>query len=418
MDLFHLFSILILLVAAFAYINFRFIKLPSTIGIMLVSIFFSIVLLIIGYFNKQFYELSQAWLKQYNFSELLLDSMLSFMLFAGAIHIRWEDLKQERLSIILFSTLSVIISTIVIGYVFYLLVPLFGFQIPLIHCLLFGCLISPTDPIAVLAILKKAGVGKSLETKIAGESLFNDGVAVVVFISLLHIAQSGIEDFSLSNALLLFSKEAIGGLILGFIFGYISYKLISSIDQYQVEVFITLACVMSAYTIAHYLHISGPLAMVVAGLITGNQGKEKGMSAITSDYIDKFWELIDEILNAALFVLIGLELILIEMNMHYLVLGLSCIVLALFARYFSLLLPALFIRFKEKIPKATLLMLTWGGLRGGISVALALSLSTDMNKNIIVTITYIIVCFSIIVQGLSIGPLSNKINLRSPASDK
>jgi CPA1 family monovalent cation:H+ antiporter len=410
MNIYYLFAILMVLVAAFAYINHRYIKLPAAIGLMLIALIFSISLIVIGYLDLGITEQIRDWLGQFHFSELLLDSMLSFMLFAGAIHIRFEDLKQERLSIILFSTVSVVLNTILVGSVFFYLFPLFGFEIPYIHCLLFGSLVSPTDPIAVLSILKQAGVSKSLETKIAGESLFNDGVAVVVFLSLLHVAQSSSGEFHLDAVLILFAKEAFGGLLLGLAFGWMGYKLISSIDNYQVEVMITLAVVMGGYTLAHYTHVSGPLAMVIAGLITGNHGKTLGMSDVTADYVDKFWEIIDEILNAILFVLIGLELILIEVSTTSLFIGVVAIVVGLLGRYITLFIPSLLIRFKEKIAPKTLMLLTWGGLRGGISVALALSLTPDLNKDLFVTITYVIVCFSILVQGLTVGKLAKKLS--------
>jgi CPA1 family monovalent cation:H+ antiporter len=376
---------------------------------MLVALVFSLGLIAVGYLNLGISEIMREWLAKFDFSELLLDSMLSFMLFAGAIHIRFEDLKQERLAIILFSSLSVILNTVIVGSLFFYIFPMFGFDIPYIHCLLFGSLISPTDPIAVLSILKQAGVSKSLETKIAGESLFNDGVAVVVFLSILHVAQSSSGEFHLNDILILFAKEAIGGLVLGFVFGWIGYKLISSIDNYTVEVIITLAVVMGGYTIAYYTHVSGPLAMVVAGLITGNHGKQLGMSDITADYVDKFWEVIDEILNATLFVLIGLELILIEVSVTTLIISCIAIVIGLIVRYVTLFIPSLLIRFKEKIGHKTLLLLTWGGLRGGISVALALSLTAELNKDLFVTITYMVVCFSIIVQGLTVGKLAKRL---------
>ena len=409
MDIFHLFSLLIILVAAFAYINHRYIKLPNAIGLMLVALVFSIGIIIAGYLNESIASTMRDWLSKFDFSELLLDTMLSFMLFAGAIHIRFEDLKQERLSIILFSTISVVLNTIVVGSVFFYIFPMFGFDIPYIHCLLFGSLISPTDPIAVLSILKQAGVSKSLETKIAGESLFNDGVAVVVFLSLLHVAQSSSGEFHIDEVLILFAQEAIGGLILGFVLGWIGYKLMSTIDSYTVEVIITLAVVMGGYTLAYYTHVSGPLAMVIAGLITGNHGKKLGMSDVTADYVDKFWEVIDEILNASLFVLIGLELLLIEVSATKIIIGILAIIIGLASRYLTLFLPSLFIRFKEKIEQRTLVLLTWGGLRGGISVALALSLTAELNKDLFVTVTYLVVCFSIIVQGLTVGKLAKKL---------
>lgn len=402
MDFFHLLSILIVLSAGFAYINFKVLKLPASIGLMLVSLLFSFIILVSGSLFPHFTEWVDLRLHDIDFSELLLEGMLSFMLFAGAIHIRFEDLKSERLSIILFSTMSVVISTFIVGYTAFYLLNAFGLEVRLIDSLLFGALISPTDPIAVLSILKQAGVTKSLETKIAGESLFNDGVAVVVFITLLQLSRPGAEINAASIALL-FGKEAIGGLILGIGLGYIGFRMIASIDNYQVEVLITLAIVMGGYTLAHYLHISGPLAMVAAGLITGNQGKSLGMSDITAEYIDKFWELIDEILNAILFVLIGLELLIIEISKPVIIVSLILIVTTLITRYFSVWVPGLIIRLKETLPRKTLLILTWGGLRGGISIALALSISPEQNRDMWVTITYVIVCFSILVQGTTIG---------------
>lgn len=409
MGIFHLFSVLITISAVFAYINFRYLKLPNSIGLMLVSLVFSLLVLASGSVFPSLRALISVHLEQISFSELLLEVMLSFMLFAGAIHIKIKDLRSERLSIMLFSTISVIISTFIIGFAAYYILNFFEIQISLINCLLFGSLISPTDPIAVLSILKSAGVPKSLETKIAGESLFNDGVAVVVFMTILHLSKPGTE-VSFSSISLLFGQEALGGLVLGAAIGWLGYRLIASIDNYQVEVLITLAVVMGGYTLAHFVHVSGPLAMVVAGLITGNQGKSFGMSETTANYIDKFWELIDEILNAILFVLIGLELLIIQTNKTVLSIAFMFIGLVLLTRYISVFIPSILIRLKEKIDQRTLLIMTWGGLRGGISIALALSVPNDFNKEILVTITYVIVCFSILVQGMTIGKMAQKLS--------
>ena len=408
MDLFHLFSILIVLSAGFAYINFRVLKLPNAIGLMLVSLVFSFFIIIMGHYFPIFKEDIAMKMDSINFSELLLESMLSFMLFAGAIHIKFKDLNKEKLSILLFSTISVLISTFIIGFASYYLLNYMGIPVQLIHAMLFGALISPTDPIAVLSILKSAGVSKSLETKIAGESLFNDGVAVVVFITILKLAKPG-TDINISSILLLFGQEAIGGLVLGIVIGYIGYKLIASIDNYQVEVLITLAVVMGGYTLAHYTHVSGPLAMVAAGLITGNHGKTLGMSDTTAEYVDKFWELIDEILNALLFVLIGLELLIIQTNQKIVFAAILILLITLVTRYISVYIPSIAVRLKERINQKTILILTWGGLRGGISIALALSINPEYNKDIWVTITYVIVCFSILVQGLTIGKFAKKM---------
>jgi len=348
MELFHLFSVLIVLSALFAYINFRFLKLQASIGLMLVSIVFSLLILLIGHFFPSLTESLSTKIASIDFGDLLLDGMLSFLLFAGAIHIKYDDLKAEKFSIILYSTLGVVISTFLIGYATYYIGQLFGFQFNLVHALLFGALISPTDPIAVLSILKSAGVSKSLETKIAGESLFNDGVAVVVFIILLQLGKPG-ATFSLGDVLILFGKEAIGGIMLGLVIGLLGYRLFASIDNYQVEVLLTLAIVMGGYTLAHYTHVSGPLAMVAAGLITGNKSKAKGMSDTTTEYIDKFWELVDETMNALLFVLIGLELLLIQFNTKLFVLSLIMIVVSIIIRFISVAIPSIAIRQREKI---------------------------------------------------------------------
>jgi CPA1 family monovalent cation:H+ antiporter len=408
MGIFHIFSILIVLSAGFSYINYRILKLPTAIGLMLVSLIFSLFILIWGFYFPSFKDSVAIKMDSIDFGTLLLESMLSFMLFAGAIHIKFKDLKNEKLSILLFSTISVLISTFIIGATTFYLLAIMGLNVNFIHALLFGALISPTDPIAVLSILKTAGVSKSLETKIAGESLFNDGVAVVVFITILKLAQPG-ADLNYSSILMLFGQEAIGGLVLGIIIGFIGFKLIASIDNYQVEVLITLAIVMGGYTLAHYLHVSGPLAMVAAGLITGNQSKIRGMSDVTAEYVDKFWELIDEILNAVLFVLIGLELLVIQINQKILFAAVIILFITLITRYISVYIPSIAIRRREKITQKTLLILTWGGLRGGISIALALSIDPDFNKDIWVTITYVIVCFSILVQGMTIGPFAKKM---------
>lgn len=408
MSLYHTFSILIVLSALFAYLNFRFLKLPPTIGLMLIALLTSLILVITGNLFPTVLGDATSLIGSFDFSELLLGSMLSFMLFAGAIHINIEDLKKEKIPVMLFSTLSVVISTFLIGVTAFYLLPLFGLSIPFIHCLLFGSLISPTDPIAVLGILKTTKVPKSLETKIAGESLFNDGVAVVIFITIWEAAKSpSLPTFS--EITLLFLKEAGGGMVLGFVIGWIGFRLMRSINNYKVEVMITLAIVMGGYTLASLLHVSGPLAMVVAGILVGNHGKKYAMSDITSEYISKFWELIDDILNALLFVLIGLELLVIKDISSYITISLIMILLVVAVRYISVIIPSIMIRFTEKFEHKTVLILTWGGLRGGISIALALSLSPDLNKEIWVSVTYFIVAFSILVQGLTVGKLTQKL---------
>ncbi len=411
MSLYHTFSILIVLSALFAYCNFRYLKLPASIGLMLIALVSSILLVITGRFFHSALSDVTVFIKSFDFSELVLGSMLSFMLFAGAIHINIDDLKKQKVPVMVFSTVSVVLSTFLVGTIAFYILPFFGFNISYVNCLLFGSLISPTDPIAVLGILKETTVPKSLETKIAGESLFNDGVAVVVFITIWEAARSP-EIPTFLEIGKLFLREAVGGMLLGFTVGYIGFRLMRSIDNYKVEVMITLAIVMGGYTLANLIHVSGPLAMVVAGILVGNHGKKFAMSDETTEYISKFWELIDDILNALLFVLIGLELLIIEDIQIFMWVGIAMIFIILLIRYISVLIPSLLIRFTDKFEHKTVMVLTWGGLRGGISIALALSLTPDLDKDLWVSVTYFVVAFSILIQGLTIGKFTKSLNFR------
>ena len=409
MELYYSFSVLIVLASFFAYLNIRFLKLPSTIGIMIIAMITSMLLVIFGnVFPNSLTDFSKL-IADVDFTEVLMGAMLNFLLFAGAIHINLKDLREQRGPIMVFSTVSVVISTFFVATILYYIIPLFGINLPFIYCMLFGALISPTDPIAVLSILKNANVPKSLETKIAGESLFNDGVAVVVFAVILQLAQDPTIDFSLPHVSWLLIKEALGGFILGTILGIGASKAMRKIDDYNVSVLITLSVVMGGYLIAHGMHISGPLTMVAAGIIIGNYGKKTAMSATTKDYLNKFWELIDEILNAILFLFIGFELLLIPNILSFWGIGLMCIVIVLFSRLMSIWIPTKIIPFKKKFQPSTIKILVWGGLRGGVSIALALSIEEGPNKQIILAITYFVVVFSIIVQGLTIGKLANRI---------
>ncbi|MEO7445127.1 MAG: sodium:proton antiporter [Ferruginibacter sp.] len=409
MEIYNTFAIIIVLAALFGYINFRFLKLPNTIGIMIISTVASLLVIGVGKYDPGIFRASMYQLSQLDFHTILMKVMLSFLLFAGAIHLDIHNLRKERLPIIVFSTIGVVISTIVVGVAFYFLFQVFGLHIELLYCLLFGSLISPTDPIAVIGILKEANISKSMETKISGESLFNDGVAVVVFISIFEIIEAGPGALNAVDIGILFIKEAGGGLLFGFGLGYLGFFLLRSINNYKVEVMITLAIVMGGYLLADMLHISGPLAMVVAGLITGNKSREHGMSDVTRDYVDKFWEMLDEVLNAILFLLIGFEMLLISFTPTFLYLGLAGIVIVLGARYISVFIPIIFLKFKNAFEKNAIRMLTWGGLRGGISVALALSLPRSYHNEIFISVTYIIVLFSIIVQGLTMGKVARKL---------
>jgi monovalent cation:H+ antiporter, CPA1 family len=403
MGFYHTFTIIIVFAAIFSYINYRFLRLPNTIGIMILSLLASLIMIAVNSLVPNLLVNSREMIRGIDFHEVLMDGMLSFMLFAGAIHINAAELKKEKATILTFSTAGVLISTIIIGTSLFWVCTLFDLNIGYIYCLLFGALISPTDPIAVMGILKEANIPKAMEIRIVGESLFNDGIAVVVFISILQIINAGLDNMQPGQILFLFLREAGGGLLLGIILGYIGFYTLRSIDFYKVEIIITLAIVMGGYYLADVLHVSGPLAMVVAGIITGNQARHFGMSEITRDYVDKFWEIIDEILNAVLFFLIGMEMIVVEFSMQHFWIGLIGIVIVLLARYFSVLVPFLFLRKNNVFQKHSLTILTWGGLRGGISVALALSLPKSEFSDFFVTITYIIVLFSIIVQGLTIG---------------
>ncbi|MCL4153709.1 UNVERIFIED_CONTAM: hypothetical protein GTU68_018153 [Idotea baltica] len=376
---------------------------------MIITIIFTLGVLLLSYFDPTLLNLEKSIISSIDFKTVLLDEMLSFLLFAGALHTNFEQLKIQRWPILLFSTLGVLTSTFLVGGVMFFVLQVLNFQVDFIYCLLFGALISPTDPIAVLGILKKAGVPKKLETKIVGESLFNDGVGVVVFLTIFQIAKSGLDQTETFDIVQLFGQEVFGGILLGGLLGWISYKLIKSIDDYDIEVIITLAAVMGGTVIAHKLHLSAPLAMVTAGLIIGNDTvRASSMSEVTEKYVDKFWELIDILLNAVLFVLIGMELLVLVFEGKYILAGVLAIPIVLICRYISLFLPInLFKKKLEFVPKTNLIM-TWGGLRGGISIALALGLSADMHRDLFLVITYVVVVFSIIVQGLTVGNLVEK----------
>ena len=414
LDFYSIFTLLIVLTAVFSYVNYRFIGLPATIGIMLISLIASLAIVTIGSFQPAFRQHAESLIRSIDFEHVLMRILLSFLLFAGAIHVDFQKLKAEALPIASFATIGVIISTAVIGVIMFYLFRLFQLDIPLIYCLLFGALISPTDPIAVLGILKEAKIPSALETKIAGESLFNDGVGVVIFLSILEIARIGLENLSAAQLFLFFIMEAGGGIAWGLLLGYAGYKLMKSIDHYQVEVLLTLAIVMGGYLVADLLHISGPLAMVVAGIFIGNRGKRLAMSDTTREYLDKFWELIDEILNAVLFLLIGFELLVLSFNSTIFWIGSLAILIVLTGRLISVFIPTYLLSFRRSFEPNTIPILTWGGLRGGISVALALSLPATMYRNEFVAITYIIVIFSILVQGLTIGKFAKKLTSKQP----
>ena len=402
MEVLDLAALLLTLAAIFSYINFQFLKLPTTIGIMLIAMLISISLVVLGHCGfESIQNKATVVLEGIDFNKALMHGMLSFLLFSGALHVNLEDLAQHKWIISILATFGVVMSTFIVGSIAWIVFLLIGLKLPFIYCLLFGSLIAPTDPIAVIGILKKAGVPKSLETKITGESLFNDGVAVVVFLVIMGIVTGG-HDVTAGHIMLLFMEEAVGGVLFGLAIGWIAYRMLKSVDNYQVEVLITLALVMGGYALANAIHVSGPIAMVVAGIFIGNRGRLFAMSEKTREHLDSFWELIDEILNAVLFLLIGLEILVLTVKGNYLIAGLIMIPVVLLARFISVGVPVTFMRRVRDFSPHAVKIMTWGGLRGGISVALSLSIPNGPEREALLTVTYIIVIFSILVQGLTI----------------
>jgi CPA1 family monovalent cation:H+ antiporter len=397
-------AIFLVVTALLAYLNHRFIGMPTTIGVMAAALVLSLALVGLDAVGvaHEVRVYGASLLRSIDFSDVLMQGMLSLLLFAGALHVDLSELKAYRWPVGALAVLSTLLSTVAVGYGMWFALPLVGLDLPLMYCLLFGALISPTDPIAVMGILKSAGAPKELELVIAGESLFNDGVGVVIFSLLLGMLASGITP-TLGHGLELLLHEAGGGLLFGGALGYVTFRLLKSIDNYQVEVLLTLAAVTGGYALANQLHVSGPLAMVVAGLMIGNHGRALAMSDTTRRYLDMFWELIDEILNATLFVLIGMEILLVAFSFNDLVAVMVAVAVTLTARLLTVGLPVRLLPRAFKLPSGSWKVLTWGGLRGGISVALALSLPDGPERNTVVALTYGVVVFSILVQGLSIG---------------
>jgi len=402
-------ALLVSLTALLSYANHRLLKLPTTIGVMLIALLISLALIAAGAFGYDVRSWAEQVVGRIDFNEALMHGMLSFLLFAGALHVDLSQLAQQKLIVGTLATAGVLLSTVLVGSAMYVLLPLAGFAVPYIWCLVFGALISPTDPIAVLGILKGAKVPKSLELKVTGESLFNDGVGVVVFLVLLEIATRDV-GISASAIALLFAVEAVGGLLLGLGLGALTYWMLKSVDNYQVEVLLTLALVMGGYALAAALHTSAPIAIVVAGLVIGNQGRSFAMSDTTREHLDTFWELIDEILNAVLFVLLGLEILVLSFRGETLAAGLLTIPVVLLARWISVSLPVLAMRRWRSFTPGAVTVMTWGGLRGGISVALALSLpASGEARELLIAMTYVVVVFSILVQGLSVGAVVRRV---------
>ena len=402
--MFDIAAICLVFTALLAYLNHRFLGLPTTIGVMATALGLSLAIIGLDELGVAhgLRDAEESLVHSIHFGEVLLQGMLSLLLFAGAMHVDLGKLKSFRKQILALAVLSTIASTLIVGLSLWILLPVFGVGLGLSSCLLFGALISPTDPVAVMGILKSAGAPASLEVVITGESLFNDGVGVVLFSLLLATTASGSVP-SVETGLIALVREAGGGLAFGWVLGYVTYRLLKSIDNYQVEVLLTLASVIGGYALASHLHVSGPLAMVVAGVMTGNRGRAHAMSNTTRRYVDMFWELIDEILNAVLFVLIGMEVLSISFDGRTLLAGVAATLVALLARLLTVGLPVALLGRSVRLPAGSWLVLTWGGLRGGISVALALSIPSGAGRDVVLALTYCVVVASILGQGLTVA---------------
>lgn len=405
--MFQTFSLIFLFAALLSVINYRWIKLPSTIGTMILALIAAVLIILLKPLFPALYTFMCDTIIDANFKTLLLDVMLSLLLFAGAIHVDIADLKKEKWSVLLFATIGVVISTAIVGGLLYFIAPIFGIGIPLGYCMLFGALISPTDPIAVLAILQKANISKTLELKIEGESLFNDGIGVVVFASILMIVGGEASASELSGEIAhIFLLEAVGGVLFGLALGWLALKLMKTVKENpELVTILTLGTVLGGYAIAQLIGTSGPLAMVVAGLFIGNGINHQVLGEKSKKTINKFWKILDESLNTVLFVLIGFSIHLIEFNLNALGLGFAAIAIVLIGRIISVVLPFSLLKFKSDDFWKSSSILIWGGLRGGISIALALSLPKAYYADEIFLLTFMVVLFSILAQGLSIGKL-------------
>ena len=412
-------AILIVLAAALGYFNYRVLGLPSTVGLTVMGTLAS--LLVVAYDklvpSSTLADQLGTFLADIDFSTTLMEGMLSFLLFAGAMHVNWTHMRKGRWPILIFSTIGVLLSTAIVGFAFQFLTLALGIEIPLIWCLVFGALISPTDPVSVMAVMKRAAMPDTLQATVAGESLFNDGIGVVVFTILIAIA-TGTEAFTWGFAISHFMQEALGGAALGLTVGWIGYLAMKSIDEYVIEVMISLAVVMGGYSLAMGLHVSGPVAMAVAGLIISNAGMANAMSEVTRDHVVKFWTLIDEVLNAVLFLLIGLEVIALDFRPAYLAAGAGAILIVLAARMIAVGIPLAAMKRLIDMGPLAFPTLVWGGLRGGISIALALALPISAIRSELLVATYIVVIFAVVVQGGSIGSLIRRMQERySPELD-
>ena len=411
-------AVLIVLSASFAFINARYLRIPQSVALTIMGAIgsFAVVGLDRVLPNSTIGHDFARFIVGIDFHQTLMNGMLSFLLFAGGLHVRWEDLKTARWPVLVLSTVGVVLSTALVGIATYVASELVGAPVPLIWCLVFGALISPTDPVAVMDVLKRAHVGPTLQATVAGESLFNDGIGVVVFSILLSAAASG-QELSLQHAATLFVHEAVGGALLGLTTGYVAYRAMCSIDAYQTEVLISLALVMGGYAVSGWIGVSGPVAMAVAGVLIGNIGVANAMSSRTQDYLLKFWSLVDEVLNAILFLLIGLEVVTIHLALEPVLLGLIAVPMLLAARAVSVLLPLTALRPLLRLGPLAPPILIWGGLRGGISIALALGLPFSPERNVLLTATYMVVLFAVVVQGATIARLVAHVSRRRAGAE-
>ncbi|MBL7711645.1 MAG: sodium:proton antiporter [Chitinophagaceae bacterium] len=415
MGLYLILTILITISAFFAYLNNRYIRMPFVIGLFFLSTLLSLAILACGFWDMQQYAAIRKVVRQVDISKLVLEIMLGFLLFAGSFHTRWLDIRSQIRPITFFAVCGVLCSTIIIGGLLYYTCQLLQVPVSVLHCLIFGALISPTDPIAVLGILTKANVPRKIESTIVGESLFNDGVGVVVFIALLQTLQLGRDTIDFGQFGLLFLQEAIGGVLSGLVLGYGLHRLLKSIDNYETEVLLTIAFVMAGYSTCLYFHLSAPLAMVIMGLFVGNYKQKAAMSDQTLEYVHKFWELLDVVLNAILFILIAFVLVVIDFKVSYLIISALTVLIVLLSRILIVFLPRLLLPGRTGFSSNESKILVWGGLRGGLSLALVLSLPESEAKNLLLVITYSCVVFSILVQGLTIGKLAKRL-LRSQSA--
>jgi len=407
MDLFIIIALLVIVSAIYSYINARFIRLPGTIGIITIAVIVSVITLIVDKSDPYVARYLTLLAKNIDFSKVVLDIMLGFLLFAGALNIDTQKLRREMKPVMILSTVGVIISTAVFGLLFHYVGLLFDIHVNLIYCFLFGALISPTDPVAVGAVIKGSKLPAHLEMIITGESLFNDGVGLVLFITLLEITRTGTDNINFANTAILFVREVFGGIALGVFMGFFAYRLMRSITDFQTIVLVSLALVMSISLICVYAGLSVPLAVVAAGLFMSNRSINNDVKEHSHEALEKFWKLVDEMLNTILFVMLGLQMINLSFITNYFITGGIAILLMLIARWISITLPVTFLKRSLQINYGSVNILTWAGLRGGISIALALSLPHSIYREIILAGSYFVVIFSIVVQGLTLNRVIN-----------